>query len=226
MPKGNAVIYKPKEVSWEREVTFKKKKHSSWLELRAGFSHRVRDPVQPDQTLALLSEQFWPNFLPAPAGADATSLFHIISAEDLLQCEKLHHQSTQIHPFANIEKISWEQLLSKVAEGWEKKPQILFWLSFPPPILSITFTWCLTHICFWWACENCCPFSWMGNNHYEYGWSDIGTSSGISAHLRGERVKQDWVLRRLTTTANSKSFRKAFDQRRDRKLYSKLVCDL
>lgn len=115
-----------------------------------------------------------------------------------------------------------------VQSGWRlrKKPQILFWLSFPPPILSITFTWCLTHICFWWACENCCPFSWMGNNHYEYGWSDIGTSSGISAHLRGERVKQDWVLRRLTTTANSKSFRKAFDQRRDRKLYSKLVCDL
>lgn len=114
MLKGNAVIYKPKKVSWEREVTKKPPK----LELRAGFSQRVRDPAQPDQTLALLSEQFWPNFLPAPAGADATSLFHIISpGEDLLQYEKLHHQSTQIHPFANIQKISWEQLLSTVADG-------------------------------------------------------------------------------------------------------------
>lgn len=140
MPKGNAVIYKPKEVSWEREVTLKKKKkHASWLELRAGFSHRVRDPVQPDQTLALLSEQFWPNFLPAPAGADATSLFHIICAEDLLQCEKFHHQSTQIHPFANIEKISWEQLLSKVAEGWEKNPKFYFDSpSLPPSWVSLS----------------------------------------------------------------------------------------
>lgn len=33
MPKGNAVIYKPKEVSWEREVTLKKKK--AFLKTRA-----------------------------------------------------------------------------------------------------------------------------------------------------------------------------------------------
>lgn len=136
MLKGNAVIYKPKKVSWEREVTKKPPK----LELRAGFSQRVRDPAQPDQTLALLSEQFWPNFLPAPAGADATSLFHIISpGEDLLQYEKLHYQSTQIHPFANIQKISWEQLLSTVADGWGKKIKLyLDFPSLPPSWISLS----------------------------------------------------------------------------------------
>lgn len=51
----------------------------------------------------------------------------------------------------------------------------------------------------------------MENNHCEYAWSDIGISSGISACLKGEREMQDWALRRLTTTANSKSLRKAFD---------------
>lgn len=134
MLKGNAVIYKPKEVSWEREVTLKKKKHSSRLELRAGFSHRVRDPAQPEQALALLSEQFWPNFLPAPAGADATSLFHIISPEDLLQCEKFH-QSTQIHPFANIDLMG----TATVQSGWRLRKKPKLYLDSPSLPLSYHF---------------------------------------------------------------------------------------
>lgn len=80
MPKGNAVIYKPKEVSWEREVTLKKKK--AFLKTRAKGRFFPPCETQCKQTkLALLLEQFWPNFLPAPAGTDATSLFHIISPE-------------------------------------------------------------------------------------------------------------------------------------------------
>lgn len=66
----------------------------------------------------------------------------------------------------------------------------------------------------------------MGKSHREYVRFDTGNSSDISTHLRGEGEKQHRALRRLSTAANSKSFRKAFDQDRDRKLYAKLVCDL
>lgn len=54
----------------------------------------------------------------------------------------------------------------------------------------------------------------------------ILVSLQIFQHISEVREESKTVLRRLTTSANSKPFRKAFDQNRDRKLYSKLVCDL
>lgn len=129
MPKGNAVIYKPKEVSWEREVTLKKKKkHSSRLELRAGFSHCVRPSAsRPNSGTSLRA--VLAKLPPCPSRARCHQPFPHHLSRSLLQCEKLHHQSPQIHPFADIQKISWDQLLSKF---YLNSP------SFPPSWVSLS----------------------------------------------------------------------------------------